>query len=544
MLLVCAAGVLAAIALLSPPAAAPVASVAPVAPVALTSSTMRPLGSMFQDDRFLLYSSTATVARTLDALRALGVDRLRITVLWSTVAPAPRLTTPPLGFDAANPADYPARAWAPYDRVLELARARRIGVDFDLTAPGPLWAMGGGAPLAREADHFYPSAVQFGRFVLAAGRRYAGRYVPPGARTPIPRVGFWSIWNEPNQPGWLAPQRSSASGPAVVQSARLYRGYLDAAFAALRSSGHGRDTLLIGELAPEGQSGRGVSLPVAPLPFLRAVYCVGADDRPLVGEPAAALGCPGAGSPSAFVTAHPVLFDATGFAHHPYSFFLPPEHSVRDPSFVPLADLSRLERTLDRVFGAYAVRRRLPLYLTEYGYETNPPNPFRGVSPATQAAYLDQASYLAWRDPRVRTMSQFELYDSPPDTAYPRGSVGYWSTFQTGLVYLRGAPKPSLFTYRLPIYLPARTFAAGGKLTVWGMLRAAPNNTPQRAQIQWRRVDHNAAWRVLAVVSTRNRTGVLQVGVAPPGSGELRLVWVPSGGGPGAESRSVEVTAS
>ncbi len=114
------------------------------------------------------------------------------------------------GFDAANPADYPPGGWAPYDRVLELARERRIAVNFDLTAPGPLWAMGHGAPDAREADHFDPSAVQFGRFAFAAGRRYSGRYVPVGARASIPRVGFWSIWNEPNQPGWLAGSAAPA----------------------------------------------------------------------------------------------------------------------------------------------------------------------------------------------------------------------------------------------------------------------------------------------------------------------------------------------
>jgi hypothetical protein len=112
------------------------------------------------------------------------------------------------------------------------------------------------------------------------------------------------------------------------------------------------------------------------------------------------------------------LFTATGFAHHPYSFFLAPGATMTDPNFVPLADLGRLEQALDRIFAAYAVHRRLPLYLTEYGYETDPPNPFRGVSVARQSAYLDEGEYLAWRDPRVRTLSQFLLYDSPPDRAY------------------------------------------------------------------------------------------------------------------------------
>jgi len=72
----------------------------------------------------------------------------------------------------------------------------------------------------------------------------------------------------------------------------------------------------------------------------------------------------------------------------------------------------------------------------------------------------------------------------------------------------------------------------------------APSGTPQRAQIQRRPVGGRGTWGVLAVVSTRNRTGVLQVGVAPPGSDELRLVWARPRGGPRVESRTVEVTSS
>ena len=46
--------------------------------------------------------------------------------------------------------------------------------------------------------------------MTAGGRRYSGSYaLPAAAGVPavrLPRVNYWSIWNEPNQPGWLAPQ--------------------------------------------------------------------------------------------------------------------------------------------------------------------------------------------------------------------------------------------------------------------------------------------------------------------------------------------------
>jgi hypothetical protein len=185
------------------------------------------------------------------------------------------------------------------------------------------------------------------------------------------------------------------------------------------------------------------------------------------------------------------------------------------------------------------VGRRLPLYLTEYGYETNPPNPFRGVNPATQAAYLDQAEYMAWRDPRVRTLSQFLLVDSPPDDAFPRGSVRYWSTFQTGLVYVDTAAKPSFYSYRLPIFIPA---SSSGAATVWGMLRAAPNGTAQRAGVQWRPAA-GGGWRTLVVITTRNPGGVVQARVSIPGAGALRLGWTPSPAASPVYSRAVAVPA-
>lgn len=99
---------------------------------------------------------------------------------------------------------------------------------------------------------------------------------------------------------------------------------------------------------------------MAPIPFLKALYCVGAGYAPLTGSTARALGCPsgGGGARAAFVTSHPGLFEATGFAQHPYSFFLAPAAEMTDPNFVPLADLGRLEPGLDRIFATYSVDPR------------------------------------------------------------------------------------------------------------------------------------------------------------------------------------------
>jgi hypothetical protein len=493
---------------------------------------------MFQDDDHLLYASTATVTSTLDTLKSLGVDQVRATVLWRAIAPDPAATAAPAGFDASNPSDYPAAAWAPYDRLVELARGRGIGVDFNVGAPGPLWAMTRGAPAVKYADHWIPSASRFAQFVAAVGRRYSGSYAAPGGST-LPRVSYWSIWNEPNQPGWLAPQSQTAGGRVALVSPVLYRGYVDAAFGALGRTGHrpSSDTVLIGELAPEGSEGPSFNYRTAipPMPFLRALYCVDSSYRPLTGAAAAALGCPQGGQASAFAAAHPGLFAATGFAHHPYSFFLAPNVQMADTNFVPLSDLPRLEHGLDAIFGAYGVGRQLPIYLTEYGYETNPPNPFRGVSLALQSLYINEAEYIAWRDPRVRAMSQFLLYDAPPDASYPRGSERYWSTFQTGLRYASGAAKPSLQAYRLPIFVPNAVLGAGRSVFVWGRLRPAPRGSAQRAQIQWQ--PPGGAYRTLATVTAAAASGVLTSELHMPGPGAVRIVWASPAGR--LESRAV-----
>ncbi len=59
--------------------------------------------SIFQDDDHLLYSPTPTVTQTLDTLRGLGVDRLRLTVLWAAIAPGPLARVRPPTFRRCQP---------------------------------------------------------------------------------------------------------------------------------------------------------------------------------------------------------------------------------------------------------------------------------------------------------------------------------------------------------------------------------------------------------------------------------------------------------
>ncbi len=491
--------------------------------------------SVFQDDQYLLDSPTGAVVGTLVLLKALGVQRVRVNVLWSQIAPKATSRTKPANFDAANPAAYPVGSFAAYDRLVQFAKLEGLGVEFNVTAPGPLWAMRRNSPTSRAANHWEPNASEFLQFVYALGLRYDGAYQG------LPRVNVWSVWNEPDQPGWLAPQSLRVNGRYVAQAPRLYRDLVRAAYQGLYFTGHGsaQDTILIGELAPEGYETPGFYTASTPLPFLRDLYCVSNSYRPLRGRGATALGCPASGSRRQFVGANPGLFRATGFAHHPYYFFHPPRYSAVDPNFAPLANLGRLERTLDRSMRAWGSRRRLPIYLTEYGYQTRPPDPYQNVSPTQQAAYLNEADYMAWRDARVRSVAQFLLFDSAPDAAYAPKDFSYWDTFQTGLLYVNGKPKPAFPAYAMPIWIPSSSFRRGTSVFVWGELRAAPHRGRQSARIQWRPT--HGGFRTLSAVSTSNVRGYLTARVRPPGSGAIRIAWT-STGGVTLYSRTVPVT--
>ena len=53
------------------------------------------------------------------------------------------------------------------------------------------------------------------------------------------------------------------------------------------------------------------------------------------------------------------------------------------------------------------------IWITEYGYQTNPPDSLFGVTYAKQAAYLTQAFAIARKNPRIDMMLWFLLRDEP-----------------------------------------------------------------------------------------------------------------------------------
>ena len=517
---------------------------------AIASTTQE---SIFQDDNQL----KANPAGTMQVLRDLGVQRVRVNLTWNTVAPSPLSTKRPKAFNASDPAAYPAAGWAPYDAIVRAGQTYGVGIDFTINGPAPLWATGSGAPKGTTGDFraaWQPSAKEFGLFVHAVGMRYSGSYKPRGSSSALPRVNFWSIWNEPNYGFDIAPQ-GIGSHQSIPNSPHVYRNLLNAAWSALQGTGHRTrtDRILFGEVTPHGVNAWGVFSNMKPLIFLRSLYCVDSRYRELRGSTAAAQGCPTktAGSRN-FRKQNPALFSASGFADHPYEQASAPNRPTHlcgsklcvgaptDPDFADLPQIPNLERTLDHLNSVYGSHTKFPVWSTEYGFRTKPPDPNLGVSQSTAADYMNWAEYLSYRSPRLYSYSQYQLIDNPPP-----------ASFDTGLENPNGSHKPGYDAYRMPLFLPTTSTQAGHKVEVWGGVRPAgyarlDTGQAQSVQIQFQR-GSSGAWQTIDTVAIKNSKGYIDVHLALPASGAVRLAWsYPAGdqllGSGTVFSRTVSVT--
>ena len=487
-----------------------------------SSARAQPLETIFEAQTQLFDSP----GPTLDSLKSIGVDDVKIFMPWSAMTASPMSHTRPAGFDAANPAAYAAAQWAPYDAVIRAAAARGMGIDLALEAPAPLWAIGQGLPPHTSpafVGSWEPSAKEYGLFVQAVGKRYSGHYKPPGSASPLPAIRFWSIWNEPNYGAQLAPQAVDSS--TVEVSPLLYRELVDAAWTALGQTGHGGDQILIGEVAPRGQTTGdqpGNFSGMVPLRFIRALYCVDQSFHPLTGTAATLRGCPATAAASkAFASQNPGLFHASGFAIHPYpqGQVTPVTPTANEPDYADLPKLPDLEATLDGAQAAYGVNKKFPIYDTEFGYQTNPPETIqRAISPTLAAYYMNWAEYISWHNPRVASWDQYLLTD-------PGGS----SHFDTGLEFANGTQKNPMYdAFRMPLYLPNASGKKGQALEVWGDVRPAhwvltSSKAPQVVSIQFK--PSGGTFKTIDRVTITDQYGYFDTSTTFPSSGSVRLAW-------------------
>jgi hypothetical protein len=333
------------------------------------------------------YGSPATTFPLLDTLH---VQVVRMTLVWGgTDGVANDRPAHP-----NDPAD-PAYHWARYDQAVE--NAERAGIKVLFTILGtPAWANGG------QAQQVAPSsALSLRQFAYAAALRYSGTYLDRASGRILPRVGLWMAWNEPNNSVFLRPQFEQVGGKWQFAAAAAYARICNAIYTGVHAVG-GPERVACGATAPRGYNDpHAPRQSTAPIAFLRAAKNSGLQ-----------------------------RFDA--WAHHPYYSFPreTPTTRLSDPHGVGFADLDRLIGVLTQLYG------EKPLWITEYGYQTRPPDSFYGVSWQDQARYLQQAYDLAAANPRIDLFTWFLLRDS--------ASLAGW---QSGLMTVAGQKKPAFAAF-------------------------------------------------------------------------------------------------
>jgi hypothetical protein len=429
--------------------------------------TAHPMEVTVQDDALFLHQSPGLVTRTARRLAALGADRVRITAGWSALAPDPHSSRKPAHFDATKPVEYREGPFRALDSAVKSANAAGMNVQIDLAFWAPRWAVA--RRYGRSArQRWRPDPVAFGQFAEAVAKRYDGNYADPTSRKnkPLPAVRMWTTWNEPNHPSFLLPQSErTRSGRWRDVAPHVYRAMHEAAFNSLKRVDQ-QNQVLLGGLSSRGATRRGPRRNIPPLRFLRELACVNDRLEPL-DDPACR-------------DYHPLQAD--GFAYHPYSFEAAPDIPYGGPDTVHVADLGRLSDLLRQLHDKGRITTQLPLYLTEFGYESNPPDRGRGVPPDTQARYMAQSAFLAWRNPDTRMFAQFLFQD----IADPR-------SYQTGLLFPDGRSKPALQAFKLPFWAQVQQSNGQTYVLAWGQVR--PDRGPQSVALEVQRPD--GSWHTI-----------------------------------------------
>jgi hypothetical protein len=274
-----------------------------------------------------------------------------------------------------------------------------------LTPLVSIWGTPGWANGGRAANVPPSSAAAFATFARAAAERF-------------PWVRRWIVWNEPNQRRWLSPPSP------IVYVTRLLNPAATAIKAVIP-----RASIAGGATAPRGGPGG-----TSPVDFIRGMGRAGA------------------------------RLDA--YAHHPHPLSpaeTPTSGGCARCTTISLATLERLMQETRNAFGS-----RVRIWLTELGFQTNPPDRILGLGWGTQARYVAEAQYRAYRAAGVDVVIQYLLRDEPATDAW-----------QSGLETVSGRAKPALAAFSLPLVQVARR---GLSTTIWGQVR--PGNGPRSYALQ------------------------------------------------------------
>jgi len=326
--------------------------------------------------------------KTFTTFTNLRVQILRMDLPWGAYVAKKKPTNP------TDPND-PAYNWDLYDQFVLNAKKHKMALIFTIYG-APAWANGG-----KRLNRVPKKMLYLRQFAYAAAKRYSGTFKRTDGVV-LPAVRRWMAWNEPNNPVFLQPQWTRAGRRNIPTAAKNYAAMCTAIWSGVHAT-HLKETVACGATDPKGNNKARSSRPsIAPLTFLSALHKYGLRH-----------------------------FDV--YAHHPYyaSPTQSPAAPPRSKTTVTLGNINVLITLLTRLYG------NKPLWITEYGYQTRPPDPHFGVSWTKQARYLTQAYAIARKNPRIGLMLWFLLRDE--------SRLAGW---QSGLVTYSGKHKPAYNAFR------------------------------------------------------------------------------------------------
>jgi hypothetical protein len=350
---------------------------------ASTKSTHMLIG--IYDEGITLYGPPAS---SFAVFKSLHAQVIRLNLHWASIAKSRPI----------NPIDPNDSAydWGIDDQAVQNASKYGLQVLFSIIdTPG--WANGGAG-----RTHVPTNITDLRSFALAAATRYSGTWTATsGAR--LPAVHLWAAWNEPNNPVFLQPQYKYVRGKWVIQSAIDYTKICEAIYAGVHGARVSGDRVACGVTAPRGNNNPAEArASISPLVFLAAVHADG-------------------------------LRHLDAWAHHPYplSPSETPSSKLNSATAISLGNIQTLIDRLTRYYGSK------PIWITEYGWQTSPPDRLAGVSWSKQSSYLSQAFAIARKNPRIQLMLWFLLKDEP--------NLSGW---QSGLETVTGQKKPAFSAFQ------------------------------------------------------------------------------------------------
>jgi hypothetical protein len=392
----------------------------------------------FTDDSWFTGSPSAD-AQWISRTSASGAKLALIEADWISVEPS----APSPGVDPTNPAGAQYNFGYLDSRIREFASS---GLQVALlVTDAPRWAEAPGGPSLFEADGAWePNATAYGQMAAALAKRYSGSYPDPlNPGRSLPRVRYFQAWGEANFSVHLAPQWTRSGSGWVPNAPQMYRSLLNAFYNGVKSV-HSDNFVVTTGFGPYGDApGSCVNQEVGsgcrmhPALFAQQLLCLSSALR--------RASC-----------SNPAHFDA--LAMDPYEVASPttPAFSSLD---ISAPDLWKLQRILKKATkaGTALPGGHKQLWVTEFSYDTNPPNP-GGVSLGTQARWLEQALYLFWKQ-GVSTAVWYNVRDQA--ASYNPSLDSYFS----GVYYFNGNPKPSLRAMQFPFVV----WRTGRSAIAWGI---------------------------------------------------------------------------